>query len=218
MLLRFESNGSHRHRRVTLPDSILQPARAQLRAELRQARRDIPPPARARIARRVALIAERERLLTPGSRIGLYLSLPEELDTAALLCRARRCGCQVYLPRIDAAPESHSMQFVRCGGRVRRNRFGIPEPRGAALPSARRLDVLFIPLVGFDRRGTRLGMGGGYYDRALAFTRSCSRADRPLLVGLGYSIQQLERIERAAHDVPLDIVITERGVVRCGGV
>ncbi len=187
----------------------------RLRASLRQARRSIPPIERARSARRVALIAERERLVRPQWRIGLYIALPEELDTAALLALARRRGSQVYLPRIGAQSPARSMQFVRLGTRVLRNRFGIPEPLGPALPSARALDILFVPLVGFDRRGNRLGMGGGYYDRALAFTRARAMSARPLLVGLGYAMQQLERIERAAHDVPLDMVITERGIIHC---
>lgn len=205
---------------MTLPDSSPQRAReelrAELRAELRHARRSIPPAERARCARRVALIAERSGLLPPAQRIGLYLALPEELETTALLARARRRGCRIYLPRIDAAPESRSMQFVSAAGRARRNRFGIREPSGAALPSARMLDVLFVPLVGFDRSGNRLGMGGGYYDRALAFTRSHALAQRPLLVGLAYARQELDHLQCTAHDVPLDIVITERGLIRCG--
>ncbi len=217
MLLRFESNGSHRHRRVTLPDSSLQQVRAQLRTALRQARRGIPAAERTRSARRIALLADRTQLLRPQWRIGLYRSLPEELDTAPLLALARRRGCRVYLPRIGAQPSARSMQFVRLSARLQCNRLGIPEPLGPALPSARALDIVFVPLVGFDRRGNRLGMGGGYYDRALAFTRARAAAERPLLVGLGYALQRLERIDRAAHDVPLDMVITERGVIRCAG-
>ena len=215
MLLRFESNGSHRHRRVTLPDSSLAAARARLRASLRQARRSIPPVERARSARRVALLAEQEGLLSPQWRIGLYTALAEELDTAALLALARRRGCRIYLPRIDPSPTARAMQFVQESARALHNRFGIPEPLGPTLPSARALDIVFVPLVGFDRRGTRLGMGGGYYDRALAFTRVRATTHSPLLVGLAYAAQELVRIERAAHDVPLDMVITERRIIRC---
>ena len=108
LLLRFESNGSHRHRRVTLSDSSLQQARAALRADLRRARRSISGAERARCARRVTLFADRTGLLHPALRIGLYLALPEELDTAALLALARRRGCRIFLPRIDAAPDSRS--------------------------------------------------------------------------------------------------------------
>ena len=201
---------------MTLPDSSIAAARARLRASLRQARRSIPPAERARSARRVALLVEREGLLSRQTRIGLYTALTEELDTEPLLALARRRGCRVYLPRIDPSPTARSMQFVQESPRALHNRFGIPEPLGPTLSSARALDIVFVPLVGFDRRGSRLGMGGGYYDRALAFARLRATTHSPLLVGLAYAAQELVRIERAAHDVPLDMVITERRIIHCG--
>jgi len=106
-------------------------------------------------------------------------------------------------------------QITTAARSLRRNRFGIAEPEGARLASARLLDVVFLPLVGFDRHGVRLGMGGGYYDRAFAFRRLRTVWHAPLLVGIGYASQQVEHIAPAAHDVPLDLVITERGVIRC---
>jgi 5-formyltetrahydrofolate cyclo-ligase len=186
-----------------------------LRTVLRQARRSVPDSQRARAARRVALSAARVLRLRRGWRIGLYAALPEELDTSELIAVARRRGCRVYLPRIDTRGLARSMLFAQISARMHRNRFGIAEPHGPALPDARALHIIFLPLVGFDRRGTRLGMGGGYYDRALAFCRTRAMESRPLLVGLAYALQQREYIVRAAHDVPLDMVITERGVIRC---
>ena len=200
---------------MTLPDCTPEHARESLRTVLRQARRSVPDPQRARAARSVALRAVRVLRLRRGWRIGLYAALPEELDTSELIAMARRRGCRVYLPRIGARGPARSMQFAQIGTRVHRNRFGIAEPHGPALPDARPLHIIFLPLVGFDRRGTRLGMGGGYYDRALAFCRMRATERRPLLVGLAYALQQREYIARAAHDVPLDMVITERGIIRC---
>jgi 5-formyltetrahydrofolate cyclo-ligase len=212
-LLRFESNGPHRHRRVTLTDCQLQSSRAFLRAELRGARRAVPAPQRRRAAHHVALLAARALPLWHACRIGVYAALPEELDTHALIALARRQGARLYLPRIADRGARCALQFVPMGPRTRRNRFGIAEPRGPALPDVCALHIIFLPLVGFDRRGTRLGMGGGYYDRTLAVCRS--RGHRPLLVGLAFSLQQRAYIARAAHDVPLDMVITERGIIRC---
>src|SRR5207253_1457477 len=80
---------------------------------------------------------------------------------------------------------------------------------------ARRLDVVFLPLVGFDAQGVRLGTGGGYYDRAFAFRRGRSAWHVPRLVGLAYAFQQVERIAPAAHDVLLDAVVTDEGIIRC---
>jgi 5-formyltetrahydrofolate cyclo-ligase len=217
LLLWFESNGSHRHRRVALPDSSPGLARRSLRAYLRAKRRAVTAVERARAARQVARLADRALNLRSGQRIGIYAATAEELDTSCLIELALRRGCLVYLPRIDGA-RSRTMHFVPLSQRVRINRFGIPEPQGPRLASARLLDVVFLPLVGFDRHGVRLGMGGGYYDRAFSFRRLRSFWHAPLLVGIGYASQEVERITPAAHDVPLDLVITERGVLRCARV
>ena len=107
------------------------------------------------------------------------------------------------------------MRFVEMRGRQRVNRLGICEPEGSRIIGARWLDLVFLPLVGFDTRGVRLGMGGGYYDRAFAFRRWRTAWHTPRLVGLAYSFQQVEEIVAAPHDVLLDAVITDRGVVRC---
>lgn len=111
-----------------------------------------------------------------------------------------------------AAPLSPPARTPRS---LRINRFGIIEPEGPALASPRLLDVVFLPLVGFDRHGVRLGMGGGYYDRAFGFRRLRACWHSPLLVGLGFAVQEVPCIAPAAHDVPLDLVITEREVMRC---
>ena len=68
------------------------------------------------------------------------------------------------------------------------NRHGIPEPPLAETLAARNLSVVFLPLLGFDRHGTRLGSGAGYYDRAFAFRRRRQSWHRPLLVGLAFCV------------------------------
>jgi len=217
-LLWFESNGSHRHRRVTLPDSRVTDARRSLRASLRAKRRAVSAAERARAARQIAHHADRLLKLRPHQRIGIYAAVAEELDTSFLIALALRRGCLVYLPCIDRRARVRTMRFARIDAMpraLRRNRFGIGEPEGPRLTSARLLDVVFLPLVGFDRHGVRLGMGGGYYDRAFAFRRLRTAWHAPLLVGIGYASQQVEHIAPHAHDVPLDLVITERGVIRC---
>ncbi len=206
--------------RVALPDSSVAGARRSLRASLRAKRRDVSSAERARAARQIARHADRALNLRSGQRIGIYAATAEELDTSCLIALALRRGCRVYLPRIDRRRRVLAMRFVplarRALGRpLRINRFGIAEPEGPELASARLLDVVFLPLVGFDRRGTRLGMGGGYYDRAFAFRRLRAVWRAPLLVGIAYALQEVECIAPAAHDVPLDLVLTERGVIRC---
>ena len=148
-------------------------------------------------------------------RIAAYASLPEELDTAPLIALARRRGCRIFLPRVNR--RTGRIRFVESleGGRERLNHLGIIEPHGSMPVSARWLDLVIAPLVGFDDRGMRLGMGGGYYDRTFAFRNFHSSWRRPRLIGVAYALQQLPSIEGAAHDVRLDAVVTEQGVVRC---
>jgi 5-formyltetrahydrofolate cyclo-ligase len=107
------------------------------------------------------------------------------------------------------------MRFVELTGRQRRNRLGIHEPEGSRSMGARWLDVVFLPLVGFDDHGVRLGMGGGYYDRAFAFRRWRTAWHTPRLIGLAYALQQVESLPAAHHDVRLDAVVTEERIVKC---
>jgi 5-formyltetrahydrofolate cyclo-ligase len=219
-LLWFESNGSHRHRRVThlfstAAASGLADARRPMRASLRAKRRAVSPAERDSSAQLVAHNVDCWLHLRPGWRIALYAALPQELDTTPLIQLARARGCQIYLPRIERRSLGRKMQFVGMTDGHRSNRLGISEPQGWQTIGARWLDVVFLPLLGFDSRGVRLGMGGGYYDRAFEFRRWRTAWHTPRLIGLAYSFQQVEEIIPAAHDVLLDAVVTEKGVVRC---
>ena len=200
---------------MTLSDSTTAAARKPLRAALRARRRALSVQERSRAARLVARNIGRIHHLRRGSRVAVYASMPEELDTGALIALARRRGWTLYLPRIDHRRRGRKMQFVEMGADHRLNRLGIREPRGARTIPARCLDVVFLPLVGFDSRGVRLGVGGGYYDRAFAFRRWRTAWHAPRLIGIAYSFQQVESITAAAHDVLLDAVVTERGILQC---
>jgi 5-formyltetrahydrofolate cyclo-ligase len=189
--------------------------RKALRKTLRALRRSVSAAERARVAQLVALNADRYLHLQAGWRVALYASLPSELDTAPLIELARSRGCQIYVPRIDRHSLGRKMRFVELTGRQRRNRLGIHEPETFQMIGARWLDVVFLPLVGFDACGVRLGMGGGYYDRAFEFRRWRTAWHAPRLIGLAYSFQQVEGLTAAAHDVRLDAVVTEERIVKC---
>lgn len=182
--------------------------RLQLRRELRARRRAIQGVARRLKGQVLARRIDALGLLRPGRRIGLYLATNEEIDTAPLLALARRRGCRVALPRVVSLRHDR-MRFFDLTGDVRRGAFGILEPRGGAPRSARELDVVFMPLVGFDARGNRMGMGRGFYDRHFAFRRRLVHCRRPLLVGLAYAVQEVPVLPRAPHDVPVDAIVTE---------
>ena len=200
---------------MALSDSTPGPARRTLRAELSARRRAVGAAERAAAAGRAARIADQHLHLAAGRRIAVYAALPAELDSAPLIALARSRGCRIYLPRIDRRRRSRNMRFVELCGGMRANRLGIDEPAGAATIGARWLDLVFLPLVGFDLCGLRLGTGGGFYDRAFAFRQLRIAWRKPLLVGFAYAFQQVGHIAAAPHDVGMDAVVTDEGYIRC---
>ena len=100
-------------------------------------------------------------------------------------------------------------------GTLRTNRLGIDEPDDAASISARWLDLVFLPLVGFDRSGVRLGTGGGYYDRAFAFRAGARPGTHHASSDWPMPFRKSSASPRAAHDVRMDAVITDEGFIRC---
>ena len=191
----------------------------EARRRLRALRRDLPADERraAELAIRRAL--ELLQVWRPGRRVALFLGMPDEVDLRPSLATAWRRGVRLYVPRILSLRRG-AMTFVPLDrdARLRPNRFGIEEPEVA--PSQRvqalQLDTILVPLVGFDAAGHRLGMGAGFYDRALQRRgRSPESPFRhPRLIGVAYDVQRVERIEPAPWDVALDMVVTERGVYR----
>lgn len=119
----------------------------------------------------------------------------------------------------DVSGEGRRLCFApwRPGDPLVSNRYGIPEPDVAAdaLLEAAAMRLVVVPLVGFDARGQRLGMGAGWYDRSFAFRRSASAP--PWLVGAGFSAQQVEALPAQAWDVALDAVCTENATHLPGG-
>jgi 5-formyltetrahydrofolate cyclo-ligase len=187
--------------------------RDELRRQLRQRRRALPEPERAAAARSFARILQRHLQLRAGRRIGAYIAYGSEADLSEVIALARKRRCTVYLPAVTGHGHGR-MEFLRYDrhAALRINRYGIaePDPRIARRISVRQLDLVLVPLVGFDARGWRLGSGAGYYDRALRHLRSGRRWRRPRLIGVAYELQRIERLDPAPWDVPLDAILTER--------
>ncbi len=152
------------------------------------------------------------RWLRAGKRVALYLPFDRELDTAALIDAARRRGVQLFVAVIIDRRHCR-LRFYPLRGETRPGVFGISVPRLRAAPVLPQwLDLIVIPLVGVDSGGRRLGMGGGYYDRALAFRRRRTIWKGPHLVGLAFECQRTDADFAQSWDVRLDSLATESGV------
>ena len=190
--------------------------RSALRKVLRERRAALG--AGERIAAAGALVEHLEAIpefLTDPNIAG-YWAVAGELPLAAIIGGLRARDQLYHLPIVA---DDARLRFApwQPGSAIVTNRYGIPEP---AVPPDEQLagdsmDVVLVPLLGFDRRGHRLGSGGGYYDRTFAFLRAEARPSKPLLVGIGYALQELADIEPCEWDVPLDYVATERELVDC---
>lgn len=194
-----------------MSDCVPLAARAALRRELRRRRASLSQSERAAAHRQVARHLARLGRLRPGLRVGIYLPIGSEFDTTPLLELLRRRRCVAYLPRITTA-RAQRMTFARVTPNLRRNRHGILEPKGHTHTPAQDLDLILLPLVGFDAHGHRLGSGAGYYDRALCFRRRRSYWRGPILIGIAYECQRVAALAARPTDIPLDAVITERGI------
>ncbi|NQD92361.1 5-formyltetrahydrofolate cyclo-ligase, partial [Pseudomonas sp. CrR25] len=130
-----------------------------------------------------------------------------------LLSAAQRRGKATYLPVLSPWPSTKMVfQQVQPRDTLTPNRFGIPEPRRsvARQRKAWALDLILLPLVGFDRYGGRIGMGGGFYDRSLAFRGRRKNWHKPTLLGLAHECQQVDRLALASWDVPLAATVTDK--------
>ncbi len=188
------------------------------RAELRRQRRGLSDSERRSAARQAATIAMSLHRFRYGRRIAFYLAADGELDPMPLMRRAVDMGKQCYLPVLH--PLGHKrLWFARWQpDRVMQpNRYGIPEPmwNRSSLIDSRALDLLFVPLVAFDAQCNRMGMGAGYYDRTLAWRLLHRYWKGPGLAGYAYAQQKVPSLHAQPWDVPLDMVVTEKGLVLC---
>lgn len=193
-----------------MPPSV-KAERRELRRAMRARRRALAPGRQRRAARLLVQRIVRRPWYIRACGIAAYIAADGEIDPAALIRRALRDGKRIYLPQLLAGNRLAFREY-RAGDRLHRNRFGIPEPRDTRRVALSELDVVLLPLVAFDRRGNRLGMGGGFYDRTFAGLRRRGRGNAvPRLVGLAHGFQQVAGLAQQDWDVPLDDVVTERG-------
>ena len=194
-------------------NSITAPSAEQIRSKIRQqmrsARRDLSGEQQKTDAAKLFARLIKHSKVQDAQHIGISLASDGEIDTFEFIEWCWTNNKQVYLPVVHPFSKGHLL-FLEYAAETEMvlNRYGIYEPKLEQLHTCamKKLDLVFTPLVAFDREGNRIGMGGGYYDRMLApwFKEQTG----PYPIGLAHDCQQVEALPIEEWDVPLPEIIT----------
>lgn len=148
-------------------------------------------------------ILEKHAAFLMANNILMYHSLPDELSTIAFIDKWRNRK-HFFLPRVngvnlDILP--YDCQRLALGA------FHIEEPQGEDIADIDDIELVIVPAVAYDRNGNRVGRGKGYYDRLLSSTKA-------MKIGVAYDFQVVPEIDSEPHDVKVDIIITNKGIIR----
>ncbi|QYK12208.1 5-formyltetrahydrofolate cyclo-ligase [Shewanella rhizosphaerae] len=190
------------------PSTANQENRQAIRNQIRSARRALPEQTQKQFAqeaasRLMAVINQRQ-----AKHVALYLTSDGELDTQPLIETLWQEGVNVYLPRLHPFSLGNLLFFkYHPTSHLIQNRLKIWEPKlnitEMILPQ--HLDVIITPLVAFDEKGNRMGMGGGYYDRCLS---DWQLRGKPYPIGYAHDCQRVESLPTEHWDVPLPMIVT----------
>jgi len=185
-----------------------------LREALRARRRSLSPARQRQAGVSLLHVLSGHQIWNRSRRLAAYCACDGEIDPRPLVERAWQQGRQVFLPVVNRL--NHKLDFYRWDENTSliRNRYGIEEPcTGAASYKAApwTLDLVLMPLTGFDAACRRLGMGGGFYDRTFADTQTGMARRKPWLVGMAHACQRVERVPTDDHDLSLSLVATDAG-------
>lgn len=186
-------------------------SRRELRRSIRQQRDRLSTKQLNQAQRKVFKNAANYTRLRNARRVLSYIPLGGEISPRSI--EANLAHAQIYQPRITHFARG-CMKFYPAETIKTRNRYGIwePAPIGNPMP-ANHFDVVLVPLVAFDRQGNRLGMGAGFYDRAMACRLANPSLKRPFLLGLAHHFQEVKSLAAQAWDVPLDAILTDQELI-----
>ena len=186
--------------------------KASWRRELLHRREDISSTERRRAELEICEAALKLPELKSARTIGLYAALGGEVSLDRLAIRLCLAGKGIALPVADRGNKNLVFRWVGHWRQLQRGCYGIREPLPVCEAlSPENLDLLFLPGLGFDRRGFRLGYGAGYYDRFLA-----RLPEKCLAIGTAFAGQVVPLLPTETHDHPVRILLTELEIIRPG--
>ena len=148
-----------------------------------------------------------------GKTVMAYTSKELEVNTAPLIDTLLARRIPVIVPIIVKEDVSLRLSYLRDRSVLVPSTFGVPEPIGSEIPAdAKDIDIILLPMLGFDRTGSRIGYGAGYYDRFLEKNPGLFK------IGIAFACQEMDHLPLDPTDVRMDMIITEDGVVYRGGV
>lgn len=174
----------------------------ELRYKMKSLRVVIPEAQKKSAAREVFERLEQTAAFLLADRIMMYHSLPDELYTHDFL-KKWAGKKRFYLPRINGV-DLEVLPYEE--SRLELGTFHIEEPTGNDVTDPREIELVVVPAVAYDRKGKRLGRGKGFYDRFLKQTQATK-------VGVGYEFQLVDELPSEPHDIPMDIIITQRTTI-----
>lgn len=172
-----------------------------LRKEMREKRQALPRELHAEKSKKIALKLLELKEYKDAKSVLFYASTPEEVDTHFLIQTALKEGKRIFAPKVD---ESHlRIHAVKLYDELKPGAFGIMEPSETEEQNPSHIDLIVVPGIAFDPHGHRIGYGKGHYDRLLKVIKGFK-------VGLAFEEQVIPQIPAEAHDVPLDLLITDK--------
>lgn len=188
-------------------------SKTQLRKQLRTRRRQLTVRQRQQASDDTLSVLRQQRLITAGRRVAVYWPFDGELDTTPIIIHAWSVRAQILLPVVSVLDKLR-LGFAPLNPEtdLKLDRYGIPTPQSSpgSVLTVQQIDLILLPLVAFDRHGSRLGMGAGHYDATVGYLRGRCCWRRPRLIGVGYSFQEVESVPLDAWDLVMHGVVTDK--------
>jgi len=182
-----------------------------IRKTLLTQRRAITAETREQAAEAASRLFVTHPLFNTSQHIACYLGQADEFDCTSIIQAIWQAGKNCYLP-IISLKNTLAFSAYHENDLLQLNQYSIREPIHNKTILPEQLDLVIVPLVGFDLHGHRIGMGGGYYDRTFAFKNKTPLVTKPYLLGLAYELQKLPRLPHDAWDVLLQSILTEKKI------
>jgi 5-formyltetrahydrofolate cyclo-ligase len=147
-------------------------------------------------------------VISDGETVMVFTSKEKEVNTRPLIMALFGQGNPVVVPIIVKEDYSLRLSYLRDFSALVPSTFGVPEPIGSEIPAAADdIDTIILPMLGFDRKGGRIGYGAGYYDRFLSKTPGLRK------IGIAFACQEVDNLPVDENDIRMDAIITEDGMV-----